>query len=120
MEGYEFNQHNLWLYIHGDPTDDMTLSGVEYNFIKGDPTARSYDRQHDQFFLFVPVSWLEDFVAFVPETAFEDSAIEGHIKRNHVAIDIVDLCEWFEIDYKQLLTEKDRASNGFVTETTQS
>jgi len=113
MENYEFNQHNLWLYIHGDPTEDMTLSGIEYNFVKGDENDRQAKYRYNQFLIFVPMSWLEDFVKFLPKSTFDDGALQAHLNGSSIVVDIVDLCEWSDIDYKMLLTEKEREKYGF-------
>ena len=116
-EKIEFNEHNLWLYIHGDPTEEMILSGVEYNFIKGEPSARRWQDQQDQFLIFIPNSWYDSFIdEMVPDSTFEDGAYEAHLNGSDVVIDIIDLCRWNDIDYRKLLTAEDRETYGIKLE----
>lgn len=108
MEEFEFNEHNLWLYLHGDPTEEMTLSGVEYHFIPGDEQSRRSSDRYDQLLVFVPMSWIEDFAKFLPDGTFDDGALKAHLNGNSIVIDIIDICNNYDIDYKKLLTADER------------
>ena len=61
----------------------------------------------DQLMVFVHPAWVDTFANLVGDDYFSDGAMECHMTTGgYIVVDIVPICEHFEIDPKNLLDEQ--------------